>query len=61
MEKYGVRKVFFKNKTEDVAQYFRKILHEDGYKQFFDKIVFAIYDNSADKGKIGYIVIVIIP
>lgn len=42
----------FKNKTEDVAQYFRKILHEDGYKRLFDKIVFAIYDNSADKGKI---------
>ena len=42
----------FKNKTEDVAQYFRKILHEDGYKQLFDRIVFAIYDNTVDKGKI---------
>lgn len=28
----------FKNKTEDVAQYFRKVLNEDGYKLFFDKI-----------------------
>lgn len=42
----------FRNKTEDVAEYFRKVLHEDGYKLFFDKIVFAIYDNSADKAKI---------
>jgi len=42
----------FKNKTEDVAQYFRKVLYEDGYEYFFDKIVFAIYDKSADKAKI---------
>jgi TIGR02452 family protein len=42
----------FRNKTEDVAEYFRKVLIEDGYKLLFDKIVFAIYDNSADKAKI---------
>lgn len=42
----------FRNKTEDVAEYFRKVLNEDGYKLLFDKIVFAIYDNSADKAKI---------
>ncbi|RCX12063.1 uncharacterized protein (TIGR02452 family) [Anaerobacterium chartisolvens] len=42
----------FRNKAEDVAEYFRKVLVEDGYKLLFDKIVFAIYDNSADKAKI---------
>lgn len=42
----------FRNKAEDVAEYFRKVLNEDEYKLFFDKIVFAIYDNSADKTKI---------
>lgn len=42
----------FRNKTEDVAEYFKKVLHEDGYKLLFDKIVFAIYDNSADKSKV---------
>lgn len=34
----------FKNKTEYVAQYFRKVLHEEDYKSLFDKIVFAIYE-----------------
>lgn len=42
----------FRNKAEDVAEYFRKVLNEDGYKLLFDKVVFAIYDNSADKSKI---------
>ncbi|WP_010245052.1 TIGR02452 family protein [Acetivibrio cellulolyticus] len=42
----------FKNKTEDVAEYFRKVLHEDGYKLLFDRITFAIYDSSVDKAKI---------
>jgi len=42
----------FKNKTEDVAEYFRKVLHEDVYKQLFDRITFAIY-SSADKTKVG--------
>lgn len=42
----------FRNKAEDVAEYFRKVLNEEGYKLLFDKIVFAIYDNSADKAKI---------
>lgn len=42
----------FRNKAEDVAEYFRKVLNEDRYKLLFDKIVFAIYDNSADKAKI---------
>lgn len=42
----------FRNKTEDVAGYFKKVLHDDGYKLLFDKIVFAIYDNSADKAKV---------
>lgn len=42
----------FRNKSEDVAEYFRKVLNEDGHKLLFDKIVFAIYDNSEDKTKI---------
>lgn len=42
----------FRNKAEDVAEYFRKVLNEEDYKLLFDKIVFAIYDNSADKAKI---------
>ncbi len=42
----------FKNKTEDVAQYFKKVLYEDDYKSLFDKIVFAIYDTSKDKEKV---------
>ena len=42
----------FRNKTEDVVGYFKKVLHDDGYKLLFDKIVFAIYDNSADKAKV---------
>ncbi len=42
----------FRNKTEDVAEYFRKVLHEDGYKLLFDRIVFVVYDNSAEKTKI---------
>jgi uncharacterized protein (TIGR02452 family) len=42
----------FRNKTEDVAGYFKKVLHDDGYKLLFDKIVFAIYDNSVDKSKV---------
>lgn len=42
----------FKNKTEDVAQYFKKVLHEEDYKSLFDKIVFAIYDTSKDKEKV---------
>lgn len=42
----------FRNRTEDVAEYFRKILHEDGFKFLFDKIVFAVYDNSANKDKV---------
>lgn len=42
----------FRNKAEDVAEYFRKVLNEDGYKLLFDKVVFAIYDNAVDKSKI---------
>lgn len=42
----------FQNKTEDVAAYFRQILHEEDYKSLFDKIVFAIYDISENKEKI---------
>jgi uncharacterized protein (TIGR02452 family) len=42
----------FRNRTEDVAEYFRRILHEDGFKFLFDKIVFAVYDNSANKDKV---------
>jgi uncharacterized protein (TIGR02452 family) len=42
----------FRNKTEDVAEYFKKVLIEDGYRTLFDRIVFAIYDNSAEKTKL---------
>lgn len=32
----------FKNKSEDVAGYFKKLLIDEGYSKFFDKIVFPI-------------------
>lgn len=38
----------FKNKPEYVAGYFKKLLKDEGYEKLFEKIVFAIYDNSTD-------------
>lgn len=43
----------FRNRAEDVAGYFRKVLIDDGFKVLFDKIVFAVYDNSVDKNKLN--------
>lgn len=40
----------FKNSPEDVAGYFKKVLIEEGYKSLFDRIVFAVYEKSEDKG-----------
>ncbi|MFG0216985.1 TIGR02452 family protein [Brevibacillus porteri] len=37
----------FRNKSEDVADYFATVLIEEQYAQLFDHIVFAVYDNSA--------------
>lgn len=42
----------FKNKSEHVAEYFRKVLIEDNYKVLFDKIMFAIYDKNANSIKV---------
>lgn len=42
----------FRNKTEDVAKYFKIVLFDYGFKALFDKIVFAIYDTSANNAKI---------
>jgi uncharacterized protein (TIGR02452 family) len=39
----------FKNRPEDAAEYFKKVLIEDGYKSLFDRIVFAVYEKSEDK------------
>ena len=39
----------FKNKPEDVAGYFERVLLKEGYKVLFDKIVFAVYEKSEDK------------
>ncbi|UED73628.1 TIGR02452 family protein [Brevibacillus sp. DP1.3A] len=37
----------FRNKAEDVADYFATVLIEEQYAQLFDHIIFAVYDNSA--------------
>lgn len=42
----------FRNRTEDIAEYFKKVLYDDGYKFLFDKIVFAVYDKSPNKDKV---------
>ncbi|KNY25167.1 TIGR02452 family protein [Pseudobacteroides cellulosolvens] len=39
----------FKNKPEDVAEYFERVLIKEGYKVLFDKIVFAVYEKAEDK------------
>jgi uncharacterized protein (TIGR02452 family) len=39
----------FKNKIEDIAKIFKKILIKEGYDKYFETIVFAIYDKSGDK------------
>lgn len=39
----------FKNKIEDIAKIFKKILIEEGYDKYFDTIVFAIYDKTGEK------------
>lgn len=39
----------FKNKSEDVAGYFREVLIEEEYRILFENIIFAIYDNSRNK------------
>lgn len=39
----------FKNKIEDVAKIFKKVLITEGYKDYFETIVFAIYDRTGDK------------
>lgn len=36
----------FKNNPEDVARYWHELLIEEGYKQFFDKVYFTIYDKN---------------
>lgn len=36
----------FQNSPTDVAKYFKHVLINEGMKEYFDKIVFAIYDNS---------------
>ncbi len=33
----------FGNKPQDVAEYFRKVLIDEGYSGFFDEVRFAIY------------------
>ncbi len=42
----------FKNRPEDVAEYFRKVLLEESFAVLFDKIVFAIYESSIEKSKL---------
>ncbi len=37
----------FRNRAADVADYFAKLLFEEGYDQFFERIVFAVLDHSA--------------
>lgn len=37
----------FRNEPAQVASYFAEVLHEEGYRGYFDHIVFAIYDRSA--------------
>ncbi|KAA8783186.1 TIGR02452 family protein [Paenibacillus amylolyticus] len=37
----------FRNEPAQVASYFAEVLHEEGYRNYFDHIVFAIYDRSA--------------
>lgn len=44
----------FRNHPKDVAEYFRKVLIEEGYYRYFDKIVFAIYDRSKSKGNLSF-------
>ncbi|SHF36578.1 TIGR02452 family protein [Seinonella peptonophila] len=43
----------FRNHPEDVAEYFKKVLVDEGYYKYFDKIVFAIYDRSKNKGHLN--------
>ncbi|WP_139492147.1 TIGR02452 family protein [Brevibacillus dissolubilis] len=42
----------FKNRPEDVAGYFKKVLVDEGYAERFEKIVFAVYDTSRDQGNL---------
>lgn len=37
----------FRNRAADVADYFAKLLFEEGYDEFFEHIVFAVLDHSA--------------
>lgn len=37
----------FRNEPEQVASYFAEVLDEEGYRDYFDHIVFAVYDRSA--------------
>ncbi|MCM3134161.1 TIGR02452 family protein [Paenibacillus polysaccharolyticus] len=37
----------FRNEPAQVASYFAEVLDEEGYRDYFDHIVFAIYDRSA--------------
>ncbi|MGG1658193.1 TIGR02452 family protein [Brevibacillus sp. NRS-1366] len=37
----------FRNHADEVADYFAAVLMEEKYAQYFKRIVFAIYDNSA--------------
>ncbi|HOV24983.1 MAG TPA: TIGR02452 family protein [Pseudobacteroides sp.] len=39
----------FKNKPEDVAGYFERVLFKEGYNVLFDRIVFAVYEIGEDK------------
>lgn len=42
----------FRNNSEDVAEYFRTVLFDQGFNRLFERITFAIYDNSTDSNKI---------
>lgn len=35
----------FKNRCEDVVDYFKKLLYDEKYLMYFDKVVFAIPGN----------------
>lgn len=37
----------FRNEPAQVASYFAEVLHEEGYRDYFDHIAFAIYDRSS--------------
>lgn len=39
----------FRNNPEDVARWWRELLIEEGYAKAFQKILFAVLDNSKDK------------